>query len=82
MSILLTEFDVGLDIDWNLPRPLKKRFELALEKSVLKNYPSLPIASGLLKQKIPGADKYYELILNGVQITKESITLISNVKYS
>jgi hypothetical protein len=81
LSIELSEFDVGLNIDWRLPKLLKKRFETELEKTVLKNYPSLPISSDLLKQKIQGTELHYIIKLRGIAIKEDKLVIHSNIFY-
>jgi len=81
LSIEISEFDIGLDIDWNLPKLLKKRFETELEKTVLNNYPSLPISSDLLKQKIQGTELYYVLNLTEIEMTEDNLVMRTNLRY-
>ena len=77
----LTEFDVDLDIDWNIPKRLKKRFEASLEKTVMENYPVLPISSSLLNQKIKGSEIRYIIKPLGVVTDVGAVEIRMNLDY-
>ena len=81
ISLEITDFDIGLDIDWRLPQQLKKRFEISLEKTVISNYPSLPVSSSLLKENIFGNNIKYDIEMREILTDVNLITIYMNMDF-
>ena len=75
LGVNLTEFDAGLEIDWNIPRRLKKRLESSLESSVIGSYPVLPFNSSLFSNNFDGTEVKYTIRPLGVSILDESVII-------